>query len=282
MSVVRTSTGTLQRSDDEEYSVAGLNQILGADTYFYPQGSGVQEVAPSSVWSPEMLGAKLRGWWNADRSDLMTLAVSAVSSWRDVVAGYDAAQAVSANRPVYSATSYNGAPGVSFDGIQSFLAMASNPFQTGSQAGDIWANVQQDALVADSGVRRIIAFGTNNNNDTRFMARTVGGGVNRASVNTGLGGSAIAKNDMASDLSGRHVVRGIWTATTIDVEVDGVTAGGATAAVSATGSTLLNIGRGTNGTGYWWGQIRDIIVTDALTTEEAFQLQSFLQNRRRP
>lgn len=46
MSIVRTSTGTLQRSDDEEYSVSGLTQITGADTYFYPQGDGVQEVSP--------------------------------------------------------------------------------------------------------------------------------------------------------------------------------------------------------------------------------------------
>lgn len=73
MSVVRTSTGTLQRSDDEEYSVSGLTQITGADTYFYPLGSGMQEVAGGAIEPSADVLSFMQSGANLSNSDIVAL-----------------------------------------------------------------------------------------------------------------------------------------------------------------------------------------------------------------
>ena len=47
-------------------------------------------------WSPFALGSDLFACWDAERSDLITHVGGAVSSWKDIVGGYDVVQAVGA------------------------------------------------------------------------------------------------------------------------------------------------------------------------------------------
>src|SRR5688500_3331977 len=72
-----------------------------------------------------ILGASLLAWWTADRADLITLSGSQVTSWKDVVAGYDVVQGVGGSRPLWSATSFNGAPSLTFDAIDDELTLGS-------------------------------------------------------------------------------------------------------------------------------------------------------------
>lgn len=215
-----------------------------------------------------ILGSKLAAWWTADRADLITLSGSAVTSWKDVVAGYDAVQALSASRPIYSATSFNGKPGLTFDGADDELTLASQPFPSGANPGEILGIVQQDALTSDTSTRRWFAYGGATNNDSRFISRSGSGNLNRAAFQVGTGAAAPGASVGATDFSTRHVHRGVVTGSQIRQYIDGNLGGSDVAAVPATGSTRARIGASTGGIGYWNGKIRDVIVTNALLTED--------------
>src|SRR3546814_1301288 len=81
------------------------------------------EIRQSKRWSPSDLGASLLGWWIADLLDLISRSGVQVTGWRDVVEGYNLAQAISGARPLYSATVFGGAPGVDFDGTHDYLSL---------------------------------------------------------------------------------------------------------------------------------------------------------------
>jgi hypothetical protein len=236
-----------------------------------------------AVWTPASLGASLLAWWSADRADLITLSGAQVTSWRDSVAAYNAAQAVSGARPVYSATGWAGLyPGITFDGVDDELTLASQPFPAVANPSEIWALPDQTSLVADTTNRFIFSYGGSLFNDQRRLFRTVVTAQNRVAASTGLGGSGI-NLDYAADFSGRHVARAVITATTLAVGMDGAM-GTPSAAVSATGAVRTRIGAtaGTTAAGFYKGVIRDVIVTGALTSDQAALLTTYLMNRRNP
>ena len=102
----------------------------------------VQQSVQVARWSPLQLGALCLAWWSAD-----DLAPGAVASWKDRVLKYDAAQAVSGSRPVASILSFGGLPGVTFDGTDDELTLASCPFPTGASPSEIHALVDQAGTV---------------------------------------------------------------------------------------------------------------------------------------
>ena len=63
---------------------------------------------------PSDLGASLLAYWNADRSDLITLNTNKVTSWKDTVNAYDAVQGTDAARPTYANKS------LTFDGTDDY------------------------------------------------------------------------------------------------------------------------------------------------------------------
>lgn len=245
-------------------------------------GLGLNRVKRAGASPITILGAKALAWWTADRSSLITLSGSQVTSWKDVVAGYNCIQAVSGSRPLWSATSFNGAPGVTFDSADDEVTLTGVPvtFPTAAAPGEIWGILQQDALPADASTRRLFAYGGSTNNDSRYATRTVAGGVNRGGLTAGTGASTVSAAETTVNYNTRHVQRSVITGSQIRLAVDNGAMTPDVACVPSTGTTLVRIGASTSGIGFWNGKIRDIIVTSPLTTDEAAALLAWALPRR--
>lgn len=236
------------------------------------EGGGVSPIT--------ILGASLLAWWTADRADLITLSGAQVTSWKDVTHAYDVVQAVSGARPLYSATSFNGAPSVTSDATDDEMTLASQPLPSGADPCEIWGIVQQDGLPADATVRRFFSYGGVVNNDSRFPLRNVSVGVNRAGAQVGIGASAPAANFPTGDFSTRHVHRTVFTGSQIRVSLDNGAFGANVVAVPATGTSRVRLFANVSGVGFWNGKIRDVLVTSILTTDQAAALNAWALPRR--
>lgn len=239
-------------------------------------------------YSPvKALGSDLIAYWDAARPDTMTLSASnAVSSWRDIKAGYDATQGTGAAQPIWSPTSFNGYHGVAFDGTDDELTstdaalLATLP--VGSSPSELWVLVSQDALPADTTVRRGFGYGGSNEATARIIARSVSGGVNRARCTIGHDGTATSVTANAVDLSSRHVIRWSIGAAAQTLFVDGVSVG--TAAVTpASQADRLRIGSLPSSSPgfYWQGRFAVAMVTRQLDAFKAVGLLAYLMSRRR-
>lgn len=239
------------------------------------------QVAALSGWSPLQLGSSLLAWWDAERADLITVSGGLVSSWKDAVGAYDAVQTVGASKPAYSATSFNGRAGLTFDGTDDELTFTGVPagIPTAANPSEVWTLVSQDALVADATGRTSFSYGGAGNN-TRFCERAVSGGVNRADAASGSGAGVVTCLNAGVDFSGRHVVRNIFTATAVQCDVDGVV-GTPQAVVPSTNTTRGRIGANSAGTpgAYWNGVHSTVLVVAPLTAAEATLLYAYLNRR---
>jgi hypothetical protein len=224
------------------------------------------------------LGAALIAWWNADRSDLITESGGAMSSWRDVVAAYDMT-AAGGEQPTYSATSFGGNPGATFNGTANVMTLGSVPFPTGATACNMWATADQQALAADATARHIFAYGGDSNLNQRRLYRNVTTGQNRVFVMVGNGATAPTAN-IAADFSGRHAARANVTGSQILAGMDGAQ-GGSTSVTPNTTSTRSRIGASANvaAAGFWQGVIRDVLVTTTLTAGQITQMNTWLASR---
>lgn len=242
----------------------------------------VSAPADGPLWSPLMLGASLLAWWTADTAGLITLNGTAVTSWKDVVAGYDAVQGVSAARPLYSATSFNGVPSVTFDGTDDELTLASQPFPSGADLSEMWAVVEQDDAAGSPVDRSFIGYGGVDFTSHRRAFRVVSTGVNRAQARTGTGGASINTLETATDFSSRHLVRVQFGTTETAVSVDDGTAETG-AAVPATGTTRSRIGASSANAAaanFWLGKIRDVLITGPLSAAQVTDLNAWALPRR--
>lgn len=229
------------------------------------------------AFSPIDLGDSLLAWWSADRTDLMTLSGAQVTSWRDAKNGYDVVQAVAGARPLYSATSFNGAPGLSFDGTDDALVLASQPFPIGANPSEIWAVLSQDDVSATARVS--VGYGSISSASRRLGKSKVDGVNTRGDVVIG-GGTSFTGTTV--EVSGRLVHRGQIGATQSTQTING-TADGSVTAVPGGDTTRVVLGAspgGVAGTSFWLGQLRDIIVTGSLTAEQIAKLQAWALPRR--
>lgn len=233
------------------------------------------------TWTPAQLGASLLGWWDAERADLITQSSGAVSSWKDIVGAYDAVQATGASKPTYSATSFNGRPGVSFDGIATELTVSSYPatFPTGATAGEMWIATDQQAIGSDATFRTAVSLG-NLTTGSRALGRNNSSSTSRVNIRNGDGATTQNSTVTTINFSGRHVARGIVNGTTIYGEIDTVRAAG-TASVPATVGTRVRLGAGSAGSAasFWTGIHNSILITGSLTTTQASQLYGYLNRR---
>lgn len=225
--------------------------------------------AAAPAFYPTDLGASLLAFWDAERTDLITKDGSnLVSSWKDVVGGYDAVQAIGASKPLFSATGFNGRPCVIPDGIDDEMTLAPVPagIPTGANGCIIWALVDQTALPADATNRHIITWGLNSNTN-RYIARLVNSGANRGFAAAGNGTTGIVSINTSVDFSGRHLVSGRVSATDVQADVDGV-AGSPSAVTPATGATRLRLLAASAGTaaGFWQGPANAIFITSPTLT----------------
>lgn len=226
---------------------------------------------------PTDFGTSLVALWDAERADKLTLSGANVTTWTDIVAGYAPTQAVTASKPTYSATGLNGRSVVTYDGSDDILLLASVPFPTGANPCEMWALVNQAALVADTGTRTLATYGGVTGGTRRSLNRIVSSGVNRARVEVGNGTSGITAVDTTVDFSGIHVLRGQATGADAIMQVDG----GATtssASIPGTTTTQFTLGAG-NLAAFFNGGINCFIVTLPLTAGQAAQLTAFLKAR---
>lgn len=228
------------------------------------------------------LGPELLAYWDANRPDLMTLgAGNAVSSWLDIKAGYAATQGTGAAQPIYSATSFNGAPGLSFDGTDDCLAstaaglLAALP--VAAAGSELWALVQQDAAGAAAGARVAISYGGASGASERSMGRTTSSSNNRmrGSTNGTLSSGPVVNIDT------RHVLRYAVGAAASIPHVDGV-AGSTLSIVPATLADRVRVGAAPppSAVSFWRGQIAAVLITMPLSAAKASALSTYLLDRR--
>lgn len=243
-----------------------------------------RRIATIGQWTPRRLGGSLVAWWDAEVPSSLTLSGGSVSAWLDQVAGYSAVQAVGGSKPTFSSTSFNGRPGITFDGVDDYLELTPLPvaFPIGASPVEFWAVLDQLALPADTGDRVVASYGDTTTATGRRMSRTVSTGTNRGQVLIGSGGGSTGAMNTAVDLSGRHVMRGIVGASASQCDVDGAV-GTPSAVVPAAGSVRLRIGSsngGATGGSFMNGRISTLFFTSLLGAADAALTLAYCNRRR--
>ncbi|HEX6865626.1 MAG TPA: hypothetical protein VF122_00195, partial [Caulobacteraceae bacterium] len=145
-------------------------------------------------------------------------------------------------------------------------------FPSDSDPGEFWAVVRQDADAGSDPTYRVAASqGAGSTSTLREIRRHVAGGVNVARA-ASSGSTAL---NTGVDLSGRHVLRAVFDSS-MRVDVDGVA--GSTASISlSTVDTRFVIGTWSGINSHVWdGAIRQVLVTEPLTSGEAADLLAYL------
>lgn len=233
----------------------------------------MSRAAVAAPFAPTDLGANLLGYFDAEVLSSMTFNGSKVITWTDPVTGFAPTQGTDTNRPVYSATSFNSRPGLTFPGDPTQLAGTSAPYPTGTTAMEIWALVKQDALVADTTQRMVVYGGGTGGATPGYLSRVVTSGVNRAN-----GGRASTVANTGVDFSGIHVLRLQLTGATSQIDVDG---NAGTPGADTTGPTgaPFRIGAYINNALTWNGVINYIGFFNLLSAGNAALLQAYLKTR---
>lgn len=230
-------------------------------------------------WTPADLGDALLGQLDAEDTASITQTDGAVSAWDDTVAEVSFVQATADAQPVWSATSFNGRPGITFDGTDDQLTLASVPYPAGADPCEIWVLADQVVDASSSSQRVAFAYGTGGS-VARIVRRGVISGVNRAGIGVGDGNAGVFYNNTSVDFSGIHVVRGVVGATASRCDVDGI-AGTPSDVVPGTATTRSRIGATSANTAgnFWQGVINSIFVTAPLTDVQAASLRAYLGRR---
>jgi hypothetical protein len=232
----------------------------------------------SGRWTPRTIG-KLVAWWDAEARSSLSLSGSSVVSWMDIVGGVAVSQAVVASQPAYSASSFNNRPGLTFDGTADELT-GTPATLSGATTGEMWALVDQTALVANTNVRCAFTMGSTTANK-RELARVVDSGANRARAATFTGSTTPTAQDTTVDFSGRCVLRAIFAPTLLTVEINGTTTSTVITA-NNTATTRVRIGANPAATAgnFWQGVINSALVFNApLTTDEANRVRAYFTQR---
>ncbi len=239
---------------------------------------------PVPVWSPLDLGDDLLGWWSADAAQ-MTLDAGAISEWRDKKAGY--IMSPSPTKPMFSPTGWGGSkPAVLANGVDNYffctdpVFLASLP--AGTNAGELWGLVRQDALVGDTTERVVMSYGAGSAfNNARRITRIILTAANRARIMVGTGATALTANNTEVDFAGQHVVRGQFGPTESILSIDD----SETAPLAAVPSTnvtkaVIFASSGTAPVSPWNGAGRDFLFTRPLDEDQETALKAFIAERR--
>lgn len=233
------------------------------------------------AWTPRRLGPKLLAWFDAERTDLITIAGGNVSSFKDVVGAYDAVQGTEANQPNHGLASFNGRPGITPNGTSDELTRASTTgLPTGTTPFEAWLICDQTVAAADNGVRAWACWG-GQTAATRFdIRRIVSGGVNRAAAGIGDNSGITVVSNGTVDFSGRHVVRVVCDGVNARVDVDGV-AGTPTAVAHNFGTTNFRLFARNDASPalYCNGVFSALPITRLLDSTQAVQMLAYCNRR---
>lgn len=240
----------------------------------------------AGAFTPGQLGTKLLAWWDAEHSDLITIDGSnRIASWADRIGGLTLAQGTDANKPVLGIDGDIGIRAAAFDGSNDVLTVeATTGLPTGAELGEIWALVKQAALVADTTTRFVLTYGGITGNARRSIERIVDTDTNRLRATSGTGGGSMQNVTVtAVAFDGWHVVRCVVSALGLaagmdSAELTAVNAFGA----SGTGTTRVRMGAASSDTpvNFWNGSVAAVLVTGALTDDEAEDMARWLNARR--
>ena len=232
------------------------------------------------AFTPLDLGEALHDLWDAERGGDLTLSGGAVTAWASARNGYLAVQATSAARPLWSATGFNGRPGVSFDGIDDELTYEGvGLFPIGATPCEIWWLGSQDAPASDTGVRYAFAYGGGGTSVNRALRRSVPFGNNAANANVGSG-SVVTVSSAPGNYDGRCVHRLVVGAAGSRVDLNGV-AGSTTGVVPATTGVRTRLGASTAAAagGFLQGVTSLVAVTALLSDPQASRMLGWLKAR---
>lgn len=234
-------------------------------------------------FTPLSLGATLLGYYDAESALSVPQSAGAVTTWTDPVTGYAPTQATAGKRPVWSATSFGGRPGVTFDGVDDQISGVTSPYPTGTLVGGVefWLIVSQDALAGSTGSRSAVGYGNTATGGSYISSfRVVTTGVNRALSERPAGKDA---SNTSVDFSGIHAVRSYFSAAggTIGCDVDAI-AGSTTTAGNAITNAVFSIGSAVDSTAFWNGKINSIWITATLTAAQQAQMWAFARSRGTP
>lgn len=237
-------------------------------------------VAPAADWSPLDLGSALVAAYDPTDATTLTLSGSSVSQWNDLSSNhYNLVQATGANQPVYSATSFMGQPGITFDGTNDFLAAASvNP---GTNKFGVFAFMQQSL---------------NNTSDARFLGYTSGAGTNDFSApdNFYVGIQSSATDNITGYRGGRlsvylyaniapsdggyYRIGSVWDGTNHTLYADNVAQTAVANSGNLTTGGTIRLGSNTGGASNWKGATGRIILTKGdLTSTDRNNIDAWLQ-----
>lgn len=235
---------------------------------------------PALVDPVAQLGSYLIELWDAERSDLMTIGGGGeVSAWAGVKAGLNLTQGTGSLQPVWSATSFGGAAGVTFDGTDDTLALTlAGQLPAAGSPSEMWAVVSQDAPQSDTGTRTIVAYGSSAAATSRSLIR----GANHARALTGDGSAGQAATDDV-ELIGRVFVSSTIDETRTSLRHNGPGVVCTVPVVPNTTATRIRFGASAAGTAaqFWLGQIVLVAITLPLPLTLAVPFAGYMLRRRR-
>lgn len=216
-------------------------------------------------------------WWSTTRADLITLATANVVTWTGIK-GNSVTQATGANQPIYSATSYNSGPGITFNGTTQFLQGSGSAFPSGNAGSEFWANVDTTTTAADTTSRRIAILGSGTTGQNRGLGILGNTTIVQSQALSGDGAASAARPSTVTAF-GRHTHRAVQDTTTLGISLDGA-AVTTQALTQNTANTNIAIGSQFGTNLYFQGVMRDILITPLLTATQATYLNNYLSTRR--
>lgn len=226
-----------------------------------------------TLFQPTDLGAKLKGWWNADdhgTANMTDDGAGLISSWIDRVSGIAATGATTA-RPTWGASSFlSSGAGVTFDGVGNALtSTAFTALPTGTTAGEIWILAETPAHAVTTILFGYGASATTFNRNVRHTASNA--------VQIHDGSTALTLSPPGPQTS-TSILGGAWSGTTMSGENNGYPRLSTTITSVNTGTTRLRIGAQINlaVNGCFTGTIRHVIVTTLLSAYQQNQLAGWL------
>jgi hypothetical protein len=220
------------------------------------------------------LGSAVYAYFDAERPESLSLSGSNVTSWRDLKNNFVVTQATSGAKPVFASNAINNRPGIVFDGTDDYLGATGTGGIPNGLPFEIWTLCNNQAPATDTTTRRVVSWGTTNNNNSVFVAH-FGGTAQRVNISVGTGGLS-----PANDSSGLHLVRTVVTLTSTTGYFDGASVG-STNVVPSIGNSAFAIGAMSVPSffAFFKGSISAVIITAPLSTANAAWMTSALKAR---
>lgn len=227
------------------------------------------------------LGASLLELWDAEDVSTLTLAGALVSTWTGKIIGVAPTQSFGSQKPVYSATSFNGRPSVTFDGTDDMLSVDTQPFPSGANTCEVWTLGENLAAISSIPFGVAFSYGGVTTGTYRQIGR-LGDGAHRQGAGQSSNNMTLVNViDTVHPADGVAVVRVRHEATRMRLSVNGNAFVDSATTAPITGATRSRIGARLSNTPsqYINGRINMVGVTTLLSDPQAALLTTLLKTR---